>query len=343
MATWILFDRSANDEPLVSAMSGGQTVERLESSSKMALIDFLNRFQAASTFLVARVEDNVEAADLLPEDISSATSVTRLTAADVFQFFRADRGQPVVAAMQGDEAIEIFTGNRKDALITFLNKYPNAGIFEVAAAGTTIPTVTTLPDRTPIFRGRGVMIEIGHGPGTRFDPGAIAPTGETEYDLNVIAANAARQVIAAAGVPCAVIDTPQANLQDLYNIGRQAGGFDVFCSVHHNSFDGPGGRDPQGSEVLVHRTKASTNDRRLAAIMSAAMSDELNIPNRGVKDNLALLVLSGAEDTNVRASVLAELYFLDATVPNRRDWSQRGGKAMGEAIVQWLKETARRS
>jgi N-acetylmuramoyl-L-alanine amidase len=343
LATWILFERSANDEPQVSAMSGGKAVERLSSSSKTELIMFLNRFQAAGTFLVARVKDDLEATDLLPEDVSLVEDATLGITADVYKFFRNDNGQPVVAAMQGDEAVEILTGNRRDALITFLNKYPNARRFDIAAAGSKIPTVINLPDRTPIYRGRGVMLEIGHGPGTRFDPGAIAPTGETEYDLNIIATNAARQVIVAAGVPCTVIDTPQANLQDLYNIGLQAGGFDVFCSVHHNAFDGPGGRNPQGAEVLVHRTKAEASDRRLAAIMTAAMADELNISNRGVKDNLALLVLSGAEDTNVRASVLAELYFLDAPVPNRQDWSRRGGIAMGQAIIQWLKETARRS
>ena len=140
-----------------------------------------------------------------------------------------------------------------------------------------------------------------------------------------------------------VIDTPHGSLRDLYSIGLQAGDFYVFCSVHHNAFHGPGGREPQRSEVLVHRSKADPPDGRLAALMSSAMATELGIRNRGVKDNINLLILSGAEDTNVRAAVLAELYFLDAQVPNRQEWSERGGRAKGESIVQWLKQTAGRN
>lgn len=342
MATWILFNSGASGIPVVSAIAGSEVTETLESSSKTELVTFLNRFDRAGSFLVARVGEAFESAHLLAEDIELTANLNVLTAADTYRFFRDANGQPVVVAMAGTEAVEIFRGNRKEALITFLNKYPTATAFDVAPMDSKIPIIVAPPNTNPIYRGRGVMLEIGHGPGTRFDPGAIAPTGETEYNLNVIAANAAREEIVAAGVPCTIIDTPQANLQDLYNIGRQAGGFDVFCSVHHNAFDGPGGRNPQGAEVLVHRTKADAADRRLASVMSKAMATELGIRDRGVKDNINLLVLSGAEDTNVRAAVLAELYFLDAPISDRRNWSQRGGKAMGESIVRWLKETARR-
>ncbi|MDJ0677517.1 MAG: N-acetylmuramoyl-L-alanine amidase [Calothrix sp. MO_167.B42] len=343
MATWILFNSGASGIPIVSAMAGSQLAENLETSSKMELVTFLNRFDRAGTFLVARVGEGVESTDLLAEDVSFVTNLNASTSADTYRFFRDGNGKPVVVAMSGTEPIEIFRGNRKDKLINFLNKYPTATVFDVAPMGSEIPVIVAPPNNNPIYRGRGVMLEIGHGPGTRFDPGAIAPTGDTEYSLNVIAANAAREVITAAGVPCVVIDTPQVSLRYLYSIGRQAGDFDVFCSVHHNAFDGPGGRDPQGSEVLVHRSKADAPDRRLAALMSRAMATELGIRNRGVKDNINLLVLSGAEDTNVRAAVLAELYFLDAPVSNRQEWSERGGRAMGESIVQWLKETALRN
>lgn len=343
MATWILFNSGASGIPVVSAMAGSEVVSSLETQSRIELVAFLNRYDRAGSFLVARVKDAIESANLLAADVEFVTNLNASSAASSYVFFRDGNGQPVVVAMAGVEAVEIFRGNRKEALINFLNKYPTATAFDVASQDAEIPIITTPEQTNPIYRGRGVMLEIGHGPGTRFDPGAIAPTGETEYNLNVIAANAAREVIVEAGVPCTIIDTPQANLQDLYNIGRQAGGFDVFCSVHHNAFDGPGGQDPQGAEVLVHRTKADSADRRLAAMMSRAMATALDIRDRGVKDNINLLVLSGAEDTNVRAAVLAELYFLDAPVANRSNWSQRGGRAMGESLVQWLKETARKN
>jgi N-acetylmuramoyl-L-alanine amidase len=48
-------------------------------------------------------------------------------------------------------------------------------------------------------------------------------------------------------------------------------------------------------------------------------------------------VLSGAEDTDVRVAVLAEVYFIDVSVPDVVDWSTRGGQAIGRAILKWLR------
>jgi hypothetical protein len=113
-------------------------------------------------------------------------------------------------------------------------------------------------------------------------------------------------------------------------------GYDVFCSIHHNSAN----RSAQGAEVLVHDRKADPPDLALSRIMSAEIAAELGIRDRiagGREPRQALGVLSGAEDTDVRVAVLAEVYFIDVSVPDVVDWSTRGGQAIGRAILKWLR------
>jgi N-acetylmuramoyl-L-alanine amidase len=66
--------------------------------------------------------------------------------------------------------------------------------------------------------------------------------------------------------------------------------------------------------------------------MSAEIAAELGIRDRiagGREPRQALGVLSGAEDTDGRVAVLAEVYVVD--------WSTRGGQAIGRAILKWLR------
>lgn len=343
MANWILFARDASGKPIVSAMNGGTVEESLNSDSKDNLIGFLKRFSGAGTFLVAKADgsnNEVEAVELLPQSDPSASNEAKETLrATWFQFFRNGDGQPIVVAMNGTNGVESYKGNLRQTLIDFLVTHSGANTFQVAPVGTSIPQGIPewkrVPSDTKLWLKNRVMLEIGHGPGVPFDPGAIAHDNKTtEHELNVIAANAARKVLVGAGVDCIVIDTPQGSL---YDIGLQASRFDVFCSIHHNSFN----QAAQGSEALVHKDKADAPDRKLAEIMAKEMSSELGINNRGVNDKRNLGILSGAEDTNVRASVLAEIYFMD--VPNipLKDYSTRGGEAVGRAIVNWLEKNPR--
>lgn len=193
-------------------------------------------------------------------------------------------------------------------------------------------------DTSRIWKARGVLLEVGHGPRPQplgFEPGAVGVDDVREYDLNWIAAQAAKAVLDDAGVPCVITDSGAS----LYNIGKLAADHDVFCSIHHNTAENPA----QGAEVLVHATKGDPADLRLSALMSAEIARELGIPDRianGRNPRQALSVLSGAEDTNVRVCVLAELYFIHVPVPNTTNWSTRGGQSVAKAILQWLRETA---
>lgn len=193
------------------------------------------------------------------------------------------------------------------------------------------------PDAPPIWRAGGVLLEVGHGrrPDGTFDPGAVGHGDVREYDLNRIAAEAARATIAEAGVPCVVTDA----VGELPDIGRLARGHDVFCSIHHNS----AGSRAQGAEALIHARKGDPADAELANLISAEVAKELGIPDRNRRNGTpkrSLGVLSGAEETDVRASVLAEVYFIHVPVPDTADWSTRGGRAVGRGILAWLRATA---
>jgi len=341
MANWILFAHDPSGKSVISAMKGGDVEKQINSEDKAELITFLKNFPGASTFLVAKPgmpNEPTEAVDRLPEeDQNSGSSAASPSTATWFHFFRDDAGQPVVVAMNGTSGVETHKGNVKDTLISFLSKHSGANTFQVAPASESIP-VTPLfppPPPPPPSSKHRVLLEIGHGPGTTFDPGAIAPDGTTEHTLNIITANAARDVLDQAGVFCTVIDTPQGGL---HTIGLQSAGFDVFCSVHHNAFN----QVVQGTETLIHKTKADAPDRKLAEMIASEVAAELKINLRrgdGVNATRNLGVLSGAEDTNVRAAVLAEVYFLDIpSIPDKKDLSARGGQAIGRAILNWLNE-----
>ena len=204
------------------------------------------------------------------------------------------------------------------------------GLLEEASA-----LLSSSPETQPdaLWRKNGVLLEVGHGvtPSGAMDPGAIGINPRNEYELNSIAAKAAQRVIRQAGVPCDVTDA----VASLRSLGERAAGYDVFCSIHHNSASAPA----QGAEVLVSRNQSDRDDLQLATLMSAEIAAELGIRDRiagGRDPRLHLGILSGAESTDVRVSVLAELYFIHVHVPDVVDWSTRGGEAVARAILRWL-------
>ncbi|MDJ0619733.1 MAG: N-acetylmuramoyl-L-alanine amidase [Calothrix sp. MO_192.B10] len=219
-------------------------------------------------------------------------------------------------------------------------KYINKVLNLIPEAEELLENANSSPIEKPIWKNKGVMLEVGHGPNPNgWEPGAVGVGGVREYDLNWVAAEAAKSVLDEVGVPCIITDFGGINGNGLYNIGRTAANYDVFCSIHHNSAT----VNAQGAEVLVHRTKADAEDLELSSLMSAEIANELGIRDRianGRDPGLNLGVLSGAEDTNVRVSVLAELYFIHVPVPDTTDWSTRGGEAIARAILKWLAKTS---
>ena len=343
MVSWFLIRRDTSGQSVVLGMDGSQEKQKLVDSSKTNLLSFLQRFPGARGFLVAAPDgdDGIDASSLLPQSGRgfSATNTIVAPEATWFNFFRdSERKQPIVVAMKGSQGVEFYDGNLKAELIEFLLRHTQANNYLVAPAGATPPP--NLPRWDPqSFPSRSwkVLLEVGHGPGLPFDPGALSHDGSTtEYDLNKVTANAARQFLVGMGVDCRVNDANQGETrQDLINLGAGiAGGFDVFCSIHHNA---SAKKRAQGAEAFAHRARGSSFDRALSSLISAEIASELQIPNRGMKEE-NWLILSGAKKTNVRAATLAEIYFIDVQAPKPplKDFSTRGGTALGRAILTWL-------
>lgn len=228
-----------------------------------------------------------------------------------------------------------YVGGNKEAKETYIQKVLKL----IPEAQSLLGDILPPPPPTPICKGKGVLLEVGHGPNPRgSEPGAIGVGGIREYDLNWIAAKAAQEFLIASGVPCTVTDFGGDSSRGyLYQIGQTAAGYDVFCSFHHNSAESTNVK--QRAEVLIHNKKGTVEDMALAKSMSAEIAQELGIRDGGGKRQ-ALGVLSGAEDTDVPVAVLAELYFIHIPVPDPNDWSKRGGQAVGRAILKWLKDNS---
>lgn len=186
--------------------------------------------------------------------------------------------------------------------------------------------------KMPTTKKKRVLLERGHGPHeSGFEPGAISNERFfTEYQLNGFVCEQARQMLVESGFDVTVSDSAKS----LYRLGLEAQGYDCFVSVHHNAFN----ESVQGTEVLIHESKSESADAEFAKFVLASLVKNLGLPNRGVKKQ-PLGVLSGAEDTNVKACCLSEGYFIscsDLTVAKINEYTQKYAKGLAEGIASWL-------
>jgi N-acetylmuramoyl-L-alanine amidase len=224
----------------------------------------------------------------------------------------------------------------KDEYVASLKKLFPEARRGLAQAAKTLARLKT----SALVRGKGVYIDVGHGQKPQgYDPGAVHPAKPTtEHALNIIAAGACAKALQDLNIPVRVDDSNVGNL----DAGRAAIGYDVFVSIHHNSLvETNPPTSAQGSEAFTHVSKGTANDIALATAAATAMAKELQIRDRGPKVG-SLSVLEGARIAKVRAAILAELYFMHAQSPvnpspsELPDWSERGGRALGNAIAVWL-------
>ena len=180
-----------------------------------------------------------------------------------------------------------------------------------------------------------ITLEVGHGPHPDgFEPGAVDPiSGKEEWKLNQICAAACKKYLLNNGFKDVEI-TDENNY--LGSIGRNNSESHVFVSIHHNAFNL---ETAQGSETIVHDTKANEYDIKLAELCNKYFCEELKTQNRGVK-KMSLSVIGGAISrwTPKQAVVLIEPYFITGKDVNgaHEDWSKRSGNALGKAIVEYF-------
>ena len=118
-----------------------------------------------------------------------------------------------------------------------------------------------------------ILLDPGH---SETDPGALSPNRKVkEYALNLAQAE---YIKAALSQEC-YIDIYDPNPDDLKDVGNFAKGYDLFISLHHNSFSGTG--EP-GVEAF---TPHSCTPRQAAFCkdVTAKIAQELHIPDRSHK------------------------------------------------------------
>lgn len=150
-------------------------------------------------------------------------------------------------------------------------------------------------------KARKVLIDPGH---SESEPGARSNSGAAEEeDLNRIQAEAVAAELRAAGHQVDIYDPEVDNISE---IGRRAVGYDLFLSLHHNSYDGES--DP-GCEVFVP-LGSYARERSAAQLVSGAISKAIRCTNRGVKEANFTVIREASKVSNAIV-MLVESYFLN--------------------------------
>lgn len=163
----------------------------------------------------------------------------------------------------------------------------------------TVPTVPPAPKPLKVMR---VLLDPGHSEG---EPGARSNDGSAEEeDLARLQASIIQKELQTAGHVCDIYDP---KVDDLSDIGRKADGYDLFLSLHFNSYDG--NRDP-GTEVFVLPGADATNRKFATAILNSIVG-ALGSTNRGVKE-ANWQVIRVADQYCKGPALLIESFFLNS-------------------------------
>jgi N-acetylmuramoyl-L-alanine amidase len=166
-----------------------------------------------------------------------------------------------------------------------------------------------------------VLLDPGH---SNAEPGARSNDGTAKEEvLNRMQAKLIQAELRAAGLTCEIIDPM---VDDLVAIGKSAAGYDLFLSLHHNSYDGAS--DP-GAEVFV-LPGADENNRRYAKAILEKVVSATGAINRGVKE-ASWLVTRTADQYCKGPALLIESYFLN---PYNEESAKKRSAAAAEAIAK---------
>lgn len=180
------------------------------------------------------------------------------------------------------------------------------------------------------------LIDIGHGfydtrPESRFDLGAVAPNGTTEFSLNVLTGTALLTRLQMLGQFAAFVPYGL----ERFARGIYASGYDCLVSVHHNASKAHFG---QGAEAcILEKSPHVDRSTQLALTITKSIAQGLQIPNRGPRP-ANLEILRAAAKTNVKAAVLTEGFFIDAGLDEAkmRDLARREGYLIADALHQFF-------
>ncbi|HLO46806.1 MAG TPA: N-acetylmuramoyl-L-alanine amidase [Kamptonema sp.] len=228
----------------------------------------------------------------------------------------------------GLEVDGIFGSNTKQAVMAVeqrLNLSPD-GVAD-------IQVWLRLPYLRPLKR---ILLDPGH---SRSKPGARGASAEVKEEiLNEIQATVIKEKLDQNGF---VVDIYNPNTDNLTDVGKHAQGYDMFLSLHHNSYGGTG--DPYTC-AMIDNDKAKSSSKELAALVAKRVATAIGNPlfggthgTQGVYQ-AGLGVLDAAESVCEGPCILVESYFLNSygNINIATERSKQAAIAIAEAVIEWF-------
>ena len=183
-----------------------------------------------------------------------------------------------------------------------------------------------------------IILDAGHGLTTA---GKRTPDGIREWELNNKVALAVARQLADYDVEIYRTDDPTGKTDvDLYDRVVKANKLmpDVLVSIHHNAYTGKWGNHT-GIETYYNLNRKKEVEKTLAVELSAAMSKNTGLRNRGAKTAAFYMLTCDPKIT----AVLTEGGFMDSTIDNPIITSTKGqesyAKSISDTLIKQLKLT----
>jgi N-acetylmuramoyl-L-alanine amidase len=250
---------------------------------------------------------------------------------------RTDAGKPAITAYA--EAEPKFTRFYKTMaeFREFLDAFPNVNSGPLVAETAT----KIIPDRPDIDGvrppcGKRILLDPGH---SRSRPGARDLTKTVKEELlNEIQATVIKDKLDQKGFEVDIYNPDPDNLTD---VGNHAQGYDMFLSLHHNSYGGTG--DPYTC-AMIDNDKAKASSKQLAALVAKRVASKIGNPLFGGTHGTpgvyqaGLSVLDAAEQVCQGPCILVESYFLNkyGNMSVATERSKQAATAIAEAVVEWF-------
>jgi N-acetylmuramoyl-L-alanine amidase len=190
----------------------------------------------------------------------------------------------------------------------------------------------------------GMMLALDVGHSLEGDDLGAFAKDISEHQLNTKEANRIAELLRAKGARVSVFYYKQSVA--LSDRGQDAGGHNVFLSIHHNAVHSP---SVQGTEVLVNHPEHSAADQKLAQMIQTQLVAALWGSAPGVKDRGAKAQSLGvlrSTPSSVGAAALTEPFFITHSGLTRSQAEQMvetSAQAIAKGLERYWTETQTRT